>query len=63
MTSAVNRDFSTCGSFSKSWQAQHFVNLEVQISWRVQYSVDLEVQISEYFVDLEVQNLWQASTL
>ena len=29
-----------------SWQAQHFVNLHVQISWQAQYFVNLHVQIS-----------------
>ena len=29
-----------------SWQAQHFVNLHVQISWQAQHFVKLEVQIS-----------------
>ena len=27
-----------------SWQAQDFVDLEVQISWQVQYFVDVELQ-------------------
>ena len=35
-----------------SWQAQHFVNLHVQISWQAQYFVNLRVQIS-----------WQAQAL
>ena len=42
-----------------SWQAQHFANLEVQISWqRARDFVNFEVQISwqaQYFVNLEVQ--------
>ena len=59
MTGAVNRDFWTCGS----WQAQHLVNLEVQILWQAQHLVNLEVQISwqvQHLVNLEVQILWQA---
>ena len=38
-----------------SFQAQHFVNLHVQISWRAQYFVNLHVQISwqaQRFVNL-----------
>ena len=45
------------------WQAQHFVNLHVQISSQAQHFVNLHVQISwqaQHFVKLEVQILWQA---
>ena len=48
--------------FRVSWQAQDFVDLEVQISWQVQDFVSLGVQISwqaQDFVDLEVQMSWQ----
>ena len=41
MTGAVNCDFWTCGSF-----ADHSVTLDVQISWQMQHFVNLEVQIS-----------------
>ena len=38
------------GSFSESsllsWQAQHFVNLHVQISWQAQHFANLHAQIS-----------------
>ena len=40
-----------------SWQAQHFVNLEVQILCQAQHFVNLEVQISwqaQHLVNLEV---------
>ena len=30
-----------------SWQAQDFVDLEVQISWQVHYFVDAELQIDK----------------
>ena len=48
--------------FRVSWQAQYFVDLEVQISWQVQDFVDVEVQFSwqvQDFVDVEVQISWQ----
>ena len=54
------------GAFLFGPPAQHFVNLEVQISWQAQYFVDLEVQISwqvQYFVDLEVQIFVAAAVL
>ena len=46
-----------------SWQAQPFVNLEVQISRQAQHFVKLQVQISwhaQRFVNLHVQISWQA---
>ena len=46
-----------------SWQAQHLVNLHVQISWQAQRFVNLDVQIAwqgQYFVNLHVQISWQA---
>ena len=50
-----------------SWQAQHFVDLHVQISWQAQHCVNLEVQTCEppcaestALVKLEVQISWQA---
>ena len=53
----MNRDFGTCDSFADFaqaqrfvdldvWRAQHFVNLEVQISWQTQHLANLEVQFS-----------------
>ena len=41
-----------------SWQAQHFVNLDVQSAWQAQHFVNLDVQISwqaQHFVNLDVQ--------
>ena len=46
-----------------SFQAKHFVNLEVHISWRAQHFADLELQKSwqaQPFVNLDAQILWQA---
>ena len=39
-----------------SWQAQHFVNLEVHISWPAQHFVNLDAQISwqvQHFCELQ----------
>ena len=39
-----------------SWQAQHFVNLKVQISWQAQHFVNLHAQMSwqaQHFVNLD----------
>ena len=44
------------------WPAQHFVNLDVQISWQAQHCVNLDVQISwqaQRLLSLEVQISWQ----
>ena len=49
-----------CGSM---WQAQHFVNLEVQIAWLARRWVNLDVQIAwqaRRWVNLDVQIAWQA---
>ena len=44
-----------------SWQAQHFVNLKVQISWQAQHFVNLHAQMSwqaQHFVNLDAPMSW-----
>ena len=46
VTSAVTRDFWTCGPFADFVPGTALCDLEAQISWQAQHFVNLEVLIS-----------------